>query len=61
MAELLSPANEECVARTVSFNHGIIWSKRFANSHPVNRDDYISKFRMSAMSDEEIRGSTVTG
>ena len=29
--------------------------------HIVNRDDFISKFRMTNMSEEEVRASTVTG
>jgi hypothetical protein len=27
----------------------------------VNRDDFISKFRMTNMSDAEVRATTVTG
>jgi len=31
------------------------------NSPAVNRDDYISRYRMTNMSEEDIRASTVTG
>jgi trimethyllysine dioxygenase len=27
----------------------------------INRDDFISRFRMTNLTDEEIRNSTVTG
>jgi len=32
-----------------------------ANKSLVNRDDFISKYRMTNLSEDEIRASTVTG
>lgn len=61
MAEQLSPENEGCVAVTVSVQTSTFCESITDLHLSVNRDDFISRYRMTNMSDKDIRASTVTG
>jgi len=62
-ADPLSLASDACAAATVRLSDFTLYIASEADSivFSVNRDDFISKYRMTNLTKEQIAASTVTG